>query len=254
MTDEVVRAAPADRTDRTDRSTAALLEAVAVMDRLRSPGGCPWDAEQTHTSLARYAIEEAHEVAEAAEALEQLDATASPEAVDAAAAAFADELGDLLLQVLFQARIAQERTDGAAFDVADVAAGLSAKMRRRHPHVFGDADARDADAVLAMWEDVKAAERAAGGSVPASVMDGVPESLPALMRAQKVLGRAERAGVAVGPESEADPFDADAVAAADIGAELLAVVARARALGVDAESALRTQVRAVAAQVRVAGH
>ncbi|TGO04190.1 MazG family protein [Serinibacter arcticus] len=235
-----------------DRTAAALLEAVAVMDRLRSPGGCPWDAEQTHASLARYAIEEAHEVAEAAEALEQLDASSSPEATVAAAAAFADELGDLLLQVLFQARIAQERTDGA-FDVADVAAGLTAKMRRRHPHVFGDADARDADAVLAMWEDVKAAERAAGGSVPASVMDGVPETLPALMRAQKVLGRAERAGVAVGPDQEADPFDAAAVAAADIGAELLAVVARARALGVDAESALRTQVRAVASQVRAAG-
>ena len=251
MTDAVVPVAPADR---AGRATAALLEAVAVMDRLRSPGGCPWDAEQTHTSLARYAIEEAHEVAEAAEALERLDASATSEEIAGAAVAFADELGDLLLQVLFQARIAQERTDGAAFDVADVASGLSVKMRRRHPHVFGDADARDADAVLAMWEDVKAAERAAGGSAPASVMDGVPESLPALMRAQKVLGRAERAGVAVGPDPESDPFDAGAVAAADIGAELLAVVARARALGVDAESALRTQVRAVAAQVRAAGH
>jgi len=241
----------ADAPHEADRTAAALLEAVAVMDRLRSPGGCPWDAEQTHASLARYAIEEAHEVAEAAEALE---ATTTSEEAAGAAAAFADELGDLLLQVLFQARIAQERTDGAAFDVGDVAAGLTAKMRRRHPHVFGDVDARDADAVRAMWEDVKAAERAEGGAAPASVMDGVPESLPALVRAQKVLGRAERAGVAVGPEAEADPFDPAAVAAADVGAELLAVVARARALGVDAESALRTQVRAVASQVRAAGH
>ncbi|PWD52614.1 nucleoside triphosphate pyrophosphohydrolase [Serinibacter arcticus] len=211
------------------------------MDRLRSPGGCPWDAEQTHASLARYAIEEAHEVAEVAEG--------------GSSAALAEELGDLLLQVLFHARIAQEEADG--FDVADVAEGLAAKLRRRHPHVFADVAADDSAAVLAMWDDIKAAERAAkgpaeGAVVRTSVLDGVPEHLPALMRAQKVLGRAQRAGIAVGPDFDADPADAEATAAADVGAELLAVVARAQALGVDAESALRAQVRGLGRQVREA--
>ncbi|GMA30505.1 hypothetical protein GCM10025875_04970 [Litorihabitans aurantiacus] len=119
--------------------------------------------------------------------------------------------------------------------------------------MFGDVDARDADAVRAMWEDVKAAERAASGAGRPSAADGVPTSLPALARAQKMLGRAERAGVAVGPDFDVDPGDAQAAAGAEIGAELLAVVARARALGVDAESALRAQVRTVASQVRDAG-
>lgn len=215
-------------------ATRALLDAVAVMDRLRSPGGCPWDAEQTHASLARYAIEEAHEVAEAAEA--------------GSSEALAEELGDLLLQVLFHARVAQEAADdGDAFDIGDVAAGLAAKLRRRHPHVFADVDADDADAVRSLWDDIKAQERAQKGVVAPSLIDGVPEHLPALMRAQKVLGRAEKAGIAVGPDFDADPAASDA---AEIGAELLAVVARAQALGVDAESALRGQVRAISAQVR----
>lgn len=234
--------APRPELDR-ERASAALLDAIAVMDLLRSPGGCPWDAEQTHASLARYAIEEAHEVAEAAEA--------------GSSAALADELGDLLLQVLFQARIAQEAPAGESFDIADVAAGLAAKLRRRHPHVFGDVAADDAEAVRAMWDDIKAAEKAAerertGASPHAttSVLDGVPEQLPALMRAQKVLGRAQRAGIAVGPDFDVDPADEAANAAAEVGAELLAVVARAQALGVDAESALRSQVRGVARQVR----
>lgn len=248
---------------------AQLADAVAVMDRLRSPGGCPWDREQTHTSLARYAIEEAFEVAEAAEGDDP--------------AALREELGDLLLQVLFHARIASEtpREDGG-FDLGDIAATLSAKLRRRHPHVFPDAagqltDVADAEAVNRQWEAIKQAERAASrpagvvggsaGSGPAtgsgpsgqeaapsgqeaapSVLAGVPEALPALMRAQQVLRRARRAGIAVGPDPNADLDDAEA----EVGAELLAVVARAAGLGVDAEAALRRQVRSVVQQVRSA--
>ncbi|HCX85646.1 MAG TPA: nucleoside triphosphate pyrophosphohydrolase [Micrococcales bacterium] len=235
---------------RDERLVAALLDAVAVMDRLRSPGGCPWDAEQTHASLAPYAVEEAHEVAEAAEAGDL--------------PALREELGDLLLQVLFHARVAQEAPDGEAFDLADVASVLAAKLRRRHPHVFAvgpdGPSVTDADGVNRQWDAIKAAERAdrsgggergdggAGAGAPASVLDGAPATLPALMRAQKVLGRARKAGIAVGPVFGDDPEDPDD-AASEIGAELLAVVARAAAAGVDAEAALRAQVRGVVAQV-----
>ncbi|PFG20455.1 MazG family protein [Serinibacter salmoneus] len=224
-----------------ERIARAMSDVVAVMDRLRSPGGCPWDAEQTHAGLAPYAIEEAHEVAEAAESG---DGT------------LREELGDLLLQVLFQARIAQEGPDGATpFDLADVARTLEAKLRRRHPHVFADATAVDAQQVAATWEDIKAAERAASptGAVAgeASVLAGVPTSLPALAAAQKVLARARRAGIAVGP-SYPEHGDEQADLEADIGAELVALVARAQAAGVDAEAALRAQVRGLRAQVREA--
>ncbi|MBK5249611.1 MAG: hypothetical protein JJE50_09290, partial [Actinomycetales bacterium] len=149
---------------------AALLDAVAVMDRLRSPGGCPWDAEQTHASLARYAIEEAHEVAEAAESGD--------------ARALLEELGDLLLQVLFHARVAQEADDGAAFDIDDVARALVTKLTARHPHVFAarhphvfaadgggepPAEPLTAAEVNVRWDAIKAAEKGRR-----SVLDGVP--------------------------------------------------------------------------------
>lgn len=201
-----------------------------MMDRLYSPGGCPWDAEQTHVSLAPYAIEEAYEVAEAAESGDL--------------AALREELGDLLLQIVFQARIAADG-DPAAFDLVAVVTGLTAKLHSRHPHVFADSDsdAGDAEAVRALWDDLKAAERAAKGT--SGVLTGIPEALPALARAQKVLGRARKAGIAVGPDPEGHPHDP----AAELGADLLAVVARAAALGVDAEAALRAQVRSLVAQV-----
>src|SRR5690606_169386 len=153
-------------TERSEPVGAALLEAVAVMDRLRSPGGCPWDAEQTHASLAPYAIEEAHEVAEAAE-------SGSPEGLR-------EELGDLLLQVLFHARIAAEHPDG--FDIDDVARALVDKLTYRHPHVFADDGGASPSAaqVTENWEVLKAAEQQRD-----SALDGIPVSLPALARAQK---------------------------------------------------------------------
>lgn len=203
---------------------SALLEAVAVMDRLRSPGGCPWDAAQTHASLAPYAIEEAHEVADAAE-------TGDPHAL-------AEELGDLLLQVLFHARIAAEAQDGESFDIDDVARGLVAKMVRRHPHVFADASADTPEQVHAQWDVIKAEEKQR-----AHVLDDIPPSLPALVRAQKVASRLRKAGE---PPSAAAPSDgtADGESPAErIGSALLTLAIEADAAGIDAEAALREATR-----------
>jgi XTP/dITP diphosphohydrolase len=205
-----------------DVTGARLLDLVAVMDRLRSPGGCPWDAEQTHDSLVPYLIEEAHEAVEAIETGDR--------------AAVREELGDVLLQVVFHARVGQEHpTD--PFDVDDVAAGIVAKLVRRHPHVFsagpGDGEVTgdgemSADGVQERWDELKAAEKGR-----AHVLDGVPAALPALARADKVLGRLERSGLPVAPP--VDPLAAD----------LLELVRRARAEGVDAEGVLRAAVREI---------
>lgn len=209
---------------------AALLEAVAVMDRLRST--CPWYAEQTHASLAPYAIEEAHEVAEAAETGD--------------GAALADELGDLLLQVLVHARIASETLaagGSGGFDIDDVARGLVAKLVRRNPHVFAPTGAApqlphdsgiSADEVAAQWDSIKDAEH--GRAHP---LDGIPASLPALTRAQKMVSRLRKAGT---PSSATIPADAEEPADR-IGAALLALVVEVDAQGVDAEAALRSAVR-----------
>jgi XTP/dITP diphosphohydrolase len=199
-----------------------LRELVAVMDRLRSPGGCAWDAEQTHASLAPYALEEAHEVVEAIEA--------------GTAADLREELGDLLLQVVFHARVAQDGPEADRFDVDDVAAGVTAKLVHRHPHVFAAAEGADplaAADVEAGWEARKRQEKQRD-----SAFDGVPVALPALARAAKVLGRARRADLDVAPLLPGP--DAD-----DLGDRLLAVVAGALADDprADPEAALRAAVR-----------
>jgi XTP/dITP diphosphohydrolase len=223
-----------------DVAGARLLDLVAVMDRLRSPGGCPWDAAQTPTSLVPYLVEEAFE---AAEAIETGDRDAMRE-----------ELGDVLLQVVFHARVAQEHPDDP-FDVDAVADGIVAKLVHRHPHVFGDRaagpDAPDVSpqSVEATWEVLKAAEKARE-----SVLDGVPVALPALARADKVLGRLARAGLEPDPDpspGQADLRHADHPPSADgglrdakaIGDALLQLVRRARDAGVDPEAVLRERVR-----------
>lgn len=183
------------------------------MDQLRSPGGCPWDAEQTHESLARYALEEAYELVEAIE--------------DGSRQDIREELGDVLLQVVFHARVAEDHADDP-FSVDDIAAAVTAKLIERHPHVFGDADAADAADVRRRWDQIKAETQ-----TRESVLDGIPLGQSALARAQQVLSRSVRAGLQVRDE-----------ASADIGAQLLALVARAEAEGVDAEGALRGATRA----------
>jgi XTP/dITP diphosphohydrolase len=196
-----------------------LLDVVAVMDRLRSPGGCPWDAEPTPQTLVPYLLEEAHEVIEAIE-------SGDPAHVR-------EELGDLLLQVAFQARVAEEHP-AEPFGIDDVAGELVDKLVRRHPHVFADVDADTPDAVAANWDRIKAGEK----QHRTHPVEGVPTSLPALARAEKYVGRLEKAG-------RADLVDA-ATAGDDVGARLLAIVRAARSAGVDAEGALRETLRHLA--------
>jgi len=148
---------------------------VAIMDRLRDPGGCPWDREQTLSTLAPYLIEEAHEVTDAV-------AGGDP-------AKLTEELGDLLLQIVFMARIGKEN---GWFDLADVADGISEKMIRRHPHVFADREVEDAAEVLRNWEDIKRNEHA--DEPPRSTLDGVPAALPALLKAFRMTEKAAAVG------------------------------------------------------------
>ena len=203
-----------------DLPGARLLDLVAVMDRLRSPGGCPWDAKQTHESLVTYLLEEAYETVEAIETGDRDH--------------LREELGDLLLQVVFHARIAEESAD-EAWSVDDVAGGIVEKLVRRHPHVFGDDEAATAEHVEANWEVLKAAEKQRSSAV-----DGVPLAQPALSLAAKLMSRAERSGLAVPAAPAAD----------DLGSRLLALVAEARAAGVDPEAALRAAARDYADRVR----
>src|SRR6201995_852957 len=150
-----------------------LLDAVATMDRLRSPGGCPWDAQQTHDSLAPYLLEEAYEAFQAIE--------------DDDPAALREELGDVLLQVAFHARLAEERDEPDRWNIDDVAAGLVDKLVRRHPHVFGDVAVEDADEVNRNWEAIKAEERG-----DKSVLANVPMAAPALTLAATLQRKGSR--------------------------------------------------------------
>jgi XTP/dITP diphosphohydrolase len=198
---------------------AGLLDAVAVMDRLRSPGGCPWDAEQTHDSLKQYLVEECFELLEAIE--------------DGDRAAMREELGDVLLQVLFHARVAQESPDGP-FSVDDVAAELVAKLVGRHPHVFagGDPAVRDAKTQEHRWEQLKQQEKKRESSI-----DGVAMGQPAAALAAKLVQRTARAGL---------PPDLLP------SAPLFAATAQVKLAGEDPEGELRAQARRFAQDVRAA--
>jgi XTP/dITP diphosphohydrolase len=169
-----------------------LLDVVATMDRLRSPGGCPWDAEQTHESLAPYLVEEAHETLHAIESGDR--------------AHLAEELGDVLLQVVFHARVAEE-AGAEAFDIDTVAGLLVDKLVRRHPHVFADGDASTPAEVEQAWERIKAQEKGAdpdgGGGYAADLLHGIPTSLPADLAAEKVLARVRRSGLTPAPDAVA---------------------------------------------------
>jgi len=191
-----------------------LEDTLALMRDLRAR--CDWDAAQTHESLRPYLIEEAYEVDDAIRAGND--------------ALLREELGDLLLQVYFHAQVASEHAEG--FTIDDVAAGIVDKLVHRHPHVFAGLDVTDADEVERNWESLKAAEKGR-----ASVLDGIPPGLPALALADKVLGRAAKAGV--------QPATGESV-----GDRLLEIVVEARAAGQDAEQELRDAVRRLTAAVR----
>lgn len=246
MTDKMVSEVEA-------RDHAAFNEFVATIEALRAPDGCPWDREQTHRSIAHNMIEEAYEAVDAIEAGD--------------VAHLREELGDVLLQVVLQSQIA---ADAGEFTIDDVCADVNEKMIRRHPHVFGDVRAENANEVLDLWDQVKLGERTDGSPAaqPEGLLDGVPKSFPALMQAQKVSRKAAAAGFewdnldgvwekvgeemaelkaayAAAPKSpdgkvlkEADPAAAAAVEL-EAGDVFFALVNVARKMGVNAENALR---------------
>lgn len=222
------------------RTGQRFAELVAVMDRLRSPGGCDWDARQTHESLVRYLVEEAYEVVEA------IEAEGGPAAH---AGLLAEELGDVLLQVVFHARVAQERPpEEGGFDVDDVLEAITAKLVRRHPHVFdpdasGDvAGEQTLEQLHSRWEELKRSEK----PERTGPFDGVPPHLPALALAEKTLARARKNDLepAVPPAGEEAP---GARTEEELGETLFALVRAASARGLDAERALRGTVRAYVA-------
>ena len=211
-----------------------VLDLVAVMDRLRSPGGCPWDARQTHASLVEYLIEEAYETVEA---IEEEDRDLLRE-----------ELGDLLLQVVFHARIAEEDAT-TPWTIDDVADGIIAKLIRRHPHVFADGQADTAAQVEANWHAIKAQEKGRE-----SVTEGIPPALPALTHAGKVLSRSaavpDLPALACSAAAETALQGVDDEAA--FGDLLLALVAAGRERDLDAETALRKASRRRVDEIRAA--
>jgi ATP diphosphatase len=225
------------------RRTLNLARLLEIMAKLRNPnGGCPWDLEQNFATIAPYTIEEAYEVAEAIEKGDR--------------AALKDELGDLLLQVVFHARMAEEE---GAFDFEEVAATIADKMERRHPHVFGTVSVEDAAAQTRAWEETKAAERRARAAAEGrceSVLDGVATALPALMRANKIQARAARVGFDWGAPApildkiaeEVDELRAELDAADparledELGDLLFAVVNLSRHLKIDPEVSMKKAI------------
>ena len=208
--------------------TSQLLRLLEVMDRLRSPGGCPWDAEQTHQSLIKYLLEESYEFADSVD--------------DDDRAAMREELGDILLQVYFHSRIAQEHpTD--PFSIEEVAEGIADKLIRRHPHVFGDAVAEGSADVLANWEKLKAAEKNRN-----SATDGVALSQPALPLITKLIYRADKNGIELDlPTTE---MNNDVPADIAIGDALVAAVVAAIKHGIEPEDLLRSRAREISAEIR----
>ena len=202
-----------------------FLDLVAVMDQLRSPGGCPWDARQTHESLVEYLVEETYELVEAIDTGDN--------------AGVREELGDLLLQVVFHSRIAQENLDDP-WDVDAVCEGIINKLISRHPHVFAGADEATADAVEANWHVLKATEKGR-----TSVTEGIPMQLPALVLAGKVISRSAVLAEQLPPleNEQVTALVGDLSDEQQLGDHLIALVSLARARGWDAEGALRGAVR-----------
>jgi len=217
----------------------ALQRAAAIMARLRAPGGCPWDREQTFDTIKHHTLEETYEVFDA------IERRAWPD--------LKDELGDLLLQVLFYAEMASELPkDGGRFDLRDVAENLSAKLIRRHPHVFGDTVAANSDAVLRNWEQIKVEEKKSRAAA-SSLLDDIPRSMPATLEASKLGSRAAKVGFdwpnadglfdklaeeTAELHAEIARADTDKIEA-EFGDLLFTTMNLARHLKVDAESALR---------------
>ena len=202
------------------KRSPAISELLRIMARLRSPTGCPWDREQNHRSLRWHAVEEVYELVDAIESGDDHE--------------LEEELGDLLLQVVFHCQLANER---GAFDFERVARHIADKLIRRHPHVFGELKVKDVDQVWANWEKIKRAEKHGTRHARPSALDGIPKHLPALLRAEKLLKKVRRAklAAAVAPKR--------ALARAELGRELFALAAYAQNRGWSAEDALRAETR-----------
>ncbi len=234
--------------------SAEITRLRDIISRLRAPGGCPWDREQTAATLRASLLEEAYEVIDAIERDHPAD--------------LEEELGDLLINIVMQAEIASESN---AFTLESLAAVASEKLVRRHPHVFGDSRAGTSEAVLAQWEEIKRAERAGKGNAEPSLLDGVAGAFPALVRAQKIQKKAAKAGFdwerpadvlekiqeeIAEVEEEIKALEGDDAAAArkrlteETGDLLFAVVNLSRALSIDAESALRAATEKFSSRFR----
>lgn len=213
-----------------DPPGARLLDAVAVIDQLRSPNGCPWDAAQTHESLAPFLLEETYET---------IDAIQSQDSVN-----LREELGDLLMQPILHARLAAEPEDG--FTIDDVAGDMVAKLIRRHPHVFGDEQVEHVDELHGKWDALKRAEK----PERRYATDGVASAQPALSLAAKYLSRTARAGLDVPLPEVSEGNHAAASSPDGLGEALLSLVATARAAGIDPELALRQAAARFAQRAR----
>jgi len=203
------------------KQRAAIDELIKVMAKLRSPKGCPWDREQNHRSLRWHAVEEVYELMDAIEAEDDHE--------------LAEELGDLLLQVVFHCQLANER---GAFDFDKVARHITDTLIRRHPHVFGDLKVKDVDQVWANWEKIKRAEKHGTRHARASALDGIPKHLPALLRAEKLAKKAKRAKI----QFKEKPHRK--LSRRQVGKELLELALYAQDRGWSAEELLRTQTAA----------
>jgi len=211
-----------------------LESLIQTAHQLRAPGGCAWDAEQTHESLIQYLLEETFELIEAIESGNRDEVL--------------EELGDVLYQVIFHSDLASTGTLGEPFDLEDVSEFMEQKMRSRHPHVFGSEDekskyaANSGEAVMQNWDQHKRREK----PMRTSIMDGIPGEMPALARANKIIGKAEKSGIL-------SPLSQPAIPMADekeLGQLLLAIVASARSLKLDSERALRSAVRQLEKEIR----
>jgi XTP/dITP diphosphohydrolase len=211
-----------------------LDELIAVAHKLRQPGGCPWDAEQTHESLTKYLIEEAYELVDAIESGNRDEVL--------------EELGDVLYQVIFHSDLAATGSLGEKFDIQDVAELSAKKMMGRHPHVFGNEEelqkfaATTGEEVMVNWDDHKKKEK----PHRESILDGIPQAMPALALADKVLGKAEKIGLL---DAEA-PGPFSVTSEDELGAILLAIVSSARSAGLESERALRSALKALQVEIR----
>ena len=203
------------------KAGAALRELLAVMARLRSPGGCPWDREQDHQTLRFHAVEEAYELMDAIEAGDDQE--------------MAEELGDLLLQVVFHCQLAGER---GAFDFEQVARRITEKLIRRHPHVFGKTKVKSVEEVWANWEKIKTAEKHGTARARPSALDGIPKHLPALLRAEKLAKKARKAELLRAAGGPSSGFAKKALAR-----KLFDMALCAQARGWSAEDMLRAETK-----------